>query len=771
MAAMEGSSVGRRVARTAIAALFGAVLLGWILMWVMLPTNTYRQKWQPKIKARANTTYFGTQGASLLTYAFPVMFMSVLGCFYLHLGKKSITAGGTKMKTNRATAVWRRPLLVKGPLGIVSGTELTFFAMFLVLLIWNLTSFLETSFATINTKSAHKLGEAVWQDKLENAAVTLGLVGAVCFAFLFFPVTRGSSLLPMVGLTSEGSVRYHIWLGHIVMTLFTAHGLCYIVYWATENDISQMVKWAANDVSNVAGEMALICGIVMWVTSIPRVRRKMFEVFYYTHHLYFLFFFFFILHVGASFFGRLLPGVFLFLIDRFLRFLQSRHRVRLLSARLLPCEVLELNFSKSPGLRYSPTSIVFVNVRSISRAEWHPFTVTSNSSLEEEKLSVVIKSEGDWSKKLYQILSSPSPIDHLDVSFEGPYGPASTNFLNYEKVVMISGGSGITPFISIIRELVFQNQRSSTSPTVQKKQTPRSVQLVCIFRNSEQLAMIDLLLPLAGINQYSGGEYNIPGRLKLQIDAYVTREKGPNINNNIDDHRVYVNEERVSSTTMSDVVPKHEALTVRSLWFKPRPWDVPVSPVLGPNSWLWLAAIISASFAIFLVLLGITTRYYIYPIDHNTNNIFPYASRSLLNVLFICASIIVTASAAVLWNKKQSAMEANQIQNMELGALSTPSASPGSWFYNGDRELESRLPHHQSLITTQSVKVHYGHRPDLQKILEQEEGGDEESRSSTSCSVGVLASGPKGLRHRVAAICASSASPHNLHFESISFTW
>lgn len=74
---------------------------------------------------------------------------------------------------------------------------------------------------------------------------------------------------------------------------------------------------------------------------------------------------------------------------------------------------------------------MFINVPSISKLQWHPFTITSSSNLEPEKLSVVIKGEGSWSKKLYQVLSSPSSIDRLDVSVEGPYGPVSTHFLRF----------------------------------------------------------------------------------------------------------------------------------------------------------------------------------------------------------------------------------------------------------------------------------------------------------------------------------------------------
>ncbi|GFZ16923.1 ferric reduction oxidase 2 [Actinidia rufa] len=555
----------------------------------------------------------------------------------------------------------------------------------------------------ITPQSAAKQGEKVWEAKLDSAALRLGLVGNLCLAFLFFPVTRGSSVLPLFGLTSEASVKYHIWLGHIVMTLFTAHGLCYIIYWAVTHQLlevallyeKKLVRKSGVDaemdktgVSNVAGELALLAGLAMWVTTFPRIRRKMFEIFFYTHYLYILFIVFFIFHVGISYSCMMLP------------------------ARVLTCEVMELNFSKTRGLSYTPTSIMFMNVPGISKLQWHPFTISSSSNLEPEKLSVIIKSEGSWSKKLYQMLSSPSSVDHLNVSIEGPYGPASTNFLRHDTLVMVSGGSGITPFISIIRDLIF------TSETVKCK-TPQ-ILLICAFKNTTDLTMLDLLLPISSTqNGFSN--------LHLQIEAYVTRDKEPK---------------------------RETKMPLQTIWFKPNSSDSPISPILGPNSWIWLGAIISSSLIIFLLFMGILTRYYIYPIDHNTNQeVYSYSSRAVLNILLICISIAVTASAAFYWNKKQGARETNQVQNMEG---TTPVASPSSWVYNADREMES-FPQ-QSLV--QSTNVHYGERPDLKRILfERKES-----------SIGVLVCGPKKMRHEVASICSAGLA-ENLHFESISFSW
>lgn len=70
----------------------------------------------------------------------------------------------------------------------------------------------------------------------------------------------------------------------------------------------------------------------------------------------------------------------------------------------------------------------------ISKLQWHPFTITSNSNLEPDRLSVLMKCEGNWTKKVYDLIASPSVAERIQVSVEGPYGPATTDFLRYTPV-------------------------------------------------------------------------------------------------------------------------------------------------------------------------------------------------------------------------------------------------------------------------------------------------------------------------------------------------
>uniref|UniRef100_A0A2N9GTJ9 FAD-binding FR-type domain-containing protein n=2 Tax=Fagus sylvatica TaxID=28930 RepID=A0A2N9GTJ9_FAGSY len=71
-------------------------------------------------------------------------------------------------------------------------------------------------------------------------------------------------------------------------------------------------------------------------------------------------------------------GIFLFVLDRFLRFCQSRRTVDIISAKCLPCGTVELILSKPRNLRYNALSFVFLQVRGSSWLQWHPFSVSSS---------------------------------------------------------------------------------------------------------------------------------------------------------------------------------------------------------------------------------------------------------------------------------------------------------------------------------------------------------------------------------------------------------
>lgn len=319
----------------------------------------------------------------------------------------------------------------------------------------------------------------------------------------------------------------------------------------------------------------------------------------------------------------------------------------------------------------------------------------------------------------------------------------------HEALVLICGGSGIAPFISIIREIIFRSTLEMDNCRVPK------VLLVAAFKNATDLAKLDLLLPV------SSTSIDIL-RIDLQIEAYITREKEEPAGAGNDAHKL-----------------------LQTTWFKPNPSDTPISAVLGRNSWLWLGAIILSSFLMFLLFLGILTRFWVYPIE-KSGKVYHYSLKILWDMFLVCASVFLATSVIFLLQKRrESVKEGQKILNVEV-ELPTPMASPASLLSGREREVESAP--YQYLV--QSTKVHHGSRPDLKSkfviftisvglfcliinsdvrvsrpfynvgILVNYQGSD----------VGVLVCGPRKMRHEVAKIC-SSGLVKNLHFESMSFNW
>lgn len=77
---------------------------------------------------------------------------------------------------------------------------------------------------------------------IEYAGYRLGTIGMFVVGFLFVPISRGSVLLRVIGVPFEHATRYHIWLGHLTMAIFTLHSLCYMGSWGMRGNLAHQVS-------------------------------------------------------------------------------------------------------------------------------------------------------------------------------------------------------------------------------------------------------------------------------------------------------------------------------------------------------------------------------------------------------------------------------------------------------------------------------------------------------------------------------------------------
>jgi len=118
------------------------------------------------------------------------------------------------------------------------------------------------------------------------------------------------------------------------------------------------------------------------------------------------------------------------------------------------------------GFRYRAGQYAFINIPAISPLQWHPFTISS--SPDEDVITFHVKSmgRGTWTASLSGmcmdvggILSSETvPVVNVD----GPYG-APPDFQSSKAVVLVGGGIGITPVISLFKDLYYLHNQDQTA--------------------------------------------------------------------------------------------------------------------------------------------------------------------------------------------------------------------------------------------------------------------------------------------------------------------
>jgi len=130
-----------------------------------------------------------------------------------------------------------------------------------------------------------------------------------------------------------------------------------------------------------------------------------------------------------------------------------------------PSRVLELQLKKNT-FKYKPGQYLFLNCPYIAKYEWHPFTISS--APEEDYVSVHIRIVGDWTTEIWNLLNPSrrlgvvqenlltSPDGDAIFKIDGPFGAASEEVFNFNTVMLIAGGIGVTPFGAILKNIRYK---------------------------------------------------------------------------------------------------------------------------------------------------------------------------------------------------------------------------------------------------------------------------------------------------------------------------
>ena len=261
----------------------------------------------------------------------------------------------------------------------------------------------------------------------EPSVTNSGHVSRLPLAMCFLTANHNSFLTLLLGIPFERAMKYHKLSGYLAFL----NGLChtYVAYADTSmkgrtsipgnsdvpDDSSSFVNWSMDGQINRSGTFLMTVIFFMLITSLPKVRLAVFELFYYCHIV------FAILMTTCAFYHS---GIFVVVLaivlwggDLFVRkILMTLRYPHKASIRNLTDSVVEVRFPKK-DFDYNPGQYIFIAVPEISVFQWHPISISS--SPHQHEVTLHIRKRGSWTKALHDLAKSKKSITML---LEGPYG-------------------------------------------------------------------------------------------------------------------------------------------------------------------------------------------------------------------------------------------------------------------------------------------------------------------------------------------------------------
>lgn len=292
-----------------------------------------------------------------------------------------------------------------------------------------------------------------------------GLVGTYQILWQLVLLGRLPLLENTIGM--EKLTWLHKWNGYSALVLIILHSIFLLLGYAIINHfnlLQQFNDFMFNWEDVLKATIATILLIVIVVISIGIVRRGFkYETWYYVHlftYLAILLAFSHQLSVGSDMVGQpvfqafwLLLYALAFGVMGFYRFawpayLVYRHQFRVEklvheSPNMLSVYVSGRQLDK---LSYRPGQ--FIIWRFLDRERWwqaHPFSISVAPN--GQYLRLTCKQVGDFTLSLSSL--KPGTL----VSIDGPHGNFTTARLSQPKVLLIAGGSGITPIRAMLEQL------------------------------------------------------------------------------------------------------------------------------------------------------------------------------------------------------------------------------------------------------------------------------------------------------------------------------
>ena len=354
-------------------------------------------------------------------------------------------------------------------------------------------------------------------------AIRTGLMAASLTPLLMALSGKANLVTLVTGLGHEKLNIFHRWVGWSIFGLSVAHTIPFIVAplhdggyaalhkqfyepggFEVRNEIICLPLWLLISVQYTGvPALAILFGIV--VLSLPYVRHRIYETFYFSH------FFLAVTYLGLCFwhFGQegdswayLWATLALWLASILGRVFYHNQSFKLNNRWLtgcptrlwaLPDRMTKIDVLVPSTFSWRPAQHCFLRFPSLSVFDNHPFTIASipqsashghsQNSSEMQTMSFFVRSHAGFTRKLSCYTSNN--FDGPMLSWvDGPYGGVSRRIEHeYDTIILVAGGTGIT---SCLPWLQYISQKMNKSPAI----CTASVKLLWVMRDAASLGWV-----------------------------------------------------------------------------------------------------------------------------------------------------------------------------------------------------------------------------------------------------------------------------------------
>ena len=370
----------------------------------------------------------------------------------------------------------------------------------------------------------------------ERFSRTVAQLALSMMGLMVLPVTRNSVWQYVFGISWESLLRFHRIVARAFLLCSLTHMFSFWVVFSEKGVFPQAIFGAQpngyvadNQTISVMSVLFLFFVLpIMGVLTLEPVRRKYFEVFYFSHFISMVLFASTLWHAASAWYF-LLPGLALWAFDHAMRFTKSCEAVSEVSLRHAAQGVTEVRFKlaskKHSVFHYEAGQYIFLHVPELAFLEFHPFTISSSPL--DDVTTCHVKSvgvEGQFTTKLYGLAVSSGlvPLSGGPVlCVDGPYGhPVDLQL--FTTVLLVAGGIGITPLHSLVRTAVLMHKQSIDGGRGRLRRlrllwTARQTDMFDMFRDTFDRIQSDF--PSCGS---SGDDEKNPYKLHISFELWCT---------------------------------------------------------------------------------------------------------------------------------------------------------------------------------------------------------------------------------------------------------